>query len=123
MYVSKILKESFFFQNIWSRSISVLRNIMPVKTLLEVTQLTLSMTCRKVRLLTKSVQMNSGYMSKLNQCSLSVPGPPNARKKRPVFPQAGRSQGCAFARWRMVFTSCLDNTSDHLFRCLNLLDP
>ena len=36
-------------------------------------------------------------------------GPPNTRKRRPVFPPAGRSQYCAFARWRMVFTSCLDN--------------
>ena len=36
-------------------------------------------------------------------------GPPNARRRRPVFPPAGRSQYCAFARWRMVFTSCLDN--------------
>ena len=48
--------------------------------------------------------------------------PPNARKRRPVFPPAGRSQYCAFARWLMVFTSCLDNmTSYHLFRLARVL--
>ena len=40
------------------------------------------------------------------------------------FHWPGRSQYCAFARWRIVFASCLDNvTSYHLFRCLKLLDP
>ena len=49
-------------------------------------------------------------------------GPPNARKRRPVFPPAGWSQYCAFAWWRMVFTSCLDNmTSYHLFRLARVL--
>ena len=48
----------------------------------------------------------------------------NVRKRRPVFPPAGRSSHCALDRWRIVLPCCLDNlTSWHLFRCLNLLDP
>ena len=45
-------------------------------------------------------------------------GPPNVRKRCPVFPPAGRSSHCALARWRIVLFCCLDNlTSWHLFCC------
>ena len=51
-------------------------------------------------------------------------GPPNVRKRRPVFPPAGRSSHCALARWRIVLPCCLDNlTSWHLFHCLKHNKP
>ena len=36
-------------------------------------------------------------------------GPPNVRKRCPVFPPAGQSSHCALARWCIVLHSCLDN--------------
>ena len=36
-------------------------------------------------------------------------GPPNIRKRRPVFPPAGPVQYCALTRWRVVLPSCLDS--------------
>ena len=41
-----------------------------------------------------------------------------------LYKLPGRVTECAFARCRLVHTSCLDRiTSSRLFRCLNLLDP
>ena len=44
-------------------------------------------------------------------------GPPNVRKRRPVYNTSRAGQESAFARCRLVLPCCLDNvTSWHLFR-------